>query len=119
MAGAAGVILSSWLPVPAAAAPVINEIMYRPGTAFPENTGLEFIEIHNPDAVPVNVGGWALTSGTSLVFPPGTTIAAGGYHSCAVTTKSAVKFWGFNAYGQLGNGTTVTSYKPVKVVGLN
>ena len=46
-------------------------------------------------------------------------ITAGGYHSCAVTTKGAVKCWGFNAYGELGNGTTVTSHKPVRVVGLN
>lgn len=45
-------------------------------------------------------------------------ITAGGYHSCAVTTKGAVKCWGFNTYGELGDGTTVTSHKPVKVVGL-
>ena len=45
---------------------VINEIMYRPGTAFPENTGLEFIELYNPDGVAVDVGGWALTSGVAI-----------------------------------------------------
>ena len=46
-------------------------------------------------------------------------IAAGGYHSCAVTTQGRVKCWGFNAYGQLGNGTVITSHKPVKVLGLS
>ncbi|MGV1037822.1 MAG: RCC1 domain-containing protein [Candidatus Nanopelagicales bacterium] len=46
-------------------------------------------------------------------------IAAGGYHSCAVTTKGRVKCWGFNAYGQLGNGTLITSHKPVGVFGLS
>ena len=51
----------------------------------------------------------------------GATIAnsgAGGYHSCAVTTKGAVKCWGFNAYGQLGNDTVTTSHRPVRVLGL-
>lgn len=35
------------IPFSANAAVVINEINYRPGTAFPENTSLEFIELHN------------------------------------------------------------------------
>ena len=46
-------------------------------------------------------------------------IAAGGYHSCAVTTKGLVKCWGFNAYGELGDGTVVTSHKPVGVFGMS
>jgi alpha-tubulin suppressor-like RCC1 family protein len=44
-------------------------------------------------------------------------LSAGGYHSCAVTTKGVAKCWGFNAYGQLGNNTTTTSHKPVRVFG--
>lgn len=64
---------------PLAAAPVINEIMYRPGTAFPENTALEFIEIHNPDSSAVDLSGWAITTGADFTFPAGTTLAAGGY----------------------------------------
>ncbi|MCX6953653.1 MAG: lamin tail domain-containing protein [Verrucomicrobia bacterium] len=63
----------------ALAAPVINEIMYRPGTTYPENTALEFIELHNPDASAVSVGGWAITTGADYTIPAGTTIPAGGY----------------------------------------
>jgi len=44
-------------------------------------------------------------------------LATGGYHSCALTTKGAIKCWGFNAYGQLGNNTLTTSHKPVGVFG--
>jgi hypothetical protein len=58
---------------------VINEIMYRPGTTYPENTALEFIEIHNPSAAPVDVSGWAITKGVDYQFPAGTTIAANGF----------------------------------------
>lgn len=65
------------------AAPVISEIMYRPGTAFPENTALEYIELHNPGTTPAAIGGWAITSGVQFTFPAGTTIPAGGYLAVA------------------------------------
>lgn len=48
----------------------------------------------------------------------GKAVSAGGYHSCAVTTKGKAKCWGFNAYGELGDNTVTTSHKPVAVVGL-
>jgi alpha-tubulin suppressor-like RCC1 family protein len=46
-------------------------------------------------------------------------IAAGGGHSCAVTTSGAVQCWGFNGLGQLGDGTTDDRRTPVQVSGLN
>ena len=56
---------------------VINEILYRPGATYPENPLLEFVELHNTDAAPVDISGWAFTSGIAYTFPAATTIAAG------------------------------------------
>ncbi len=42
-------------------------------------------------------------------------IAAGGYHTCAVTTSGGARCWGKGGEGQLGNNTSSFSTTPVSV----
>jgi alpha-tubulin suppressor-like RCC1 family protein len=47
-----------------------------------------------------------------------TSIAGGYYFSLAVRSDGTAWAWGFNGYGQLGDGTTTDSTNPVQVSGL-
>ena len=44
--------------------------------------------------------------------------AGGGHHTCALLSTGAVKCWGYNPYGQVGDRTSVDRDEPVNVSGL-
>jgi alpha-tubulin suppressor-like RCC1 family protein len=53
-------------------------------------------------------GSGCLTTASALV-------RAGSAHACARTTSFGVECWGYNAFGQLGDGTTTNRANPVAV----
>lgn len=46
-------------------------------------------------------------------------VAAGTSHSCALLSDGTVKCWGYNVQGELGDGTTASSFNPVSVRGID
>lgn len=74
-----------------------------------------------PHSSPTSVVGGIIFSG---VTPSTTTatatykdIAIGSFHSVGLWSNGSAWAWGYNAYGQLGNGTTISSSSPVSVLG--
>jgi len=56
----------------------------------------------------------AVTGGLTFASLSG---GAGGFHTCGLTTSGAAYCWGFNSYGQIGDGSTNWSHVPVAVSG--
>lgn len=89
---------------------MINEILFRPGTAFPENTALEFIELHNPGDQAADLTGWKLVDGVDYSFPPGTVMAPGAYLVVAADPSALAAASGFSgALGPWGAGGTLSN----------
>lgn len=61
---------------------VFSELMYHPVEATNAPTDgeeYEFLELHNPDASPVALGGATFSSGITFTFPAGVSLPAGAY----------------------------------------
>ena len=58
---------------------------------------------------------WTPTAVGGLGSRVAVALSAGGEHTCAVITDGAVRCWGWNIYGQLGDGTTTDRWTPTAV----
>jgi Concanavalin A-like lectin/glucanases superfamily/Lamin Tail Domain/CotH kinase protein len=79
---------------------------------------VEFIELHNPGAQPVDLTGWAFTKGVDFTFPSGAAIPAGGYAVVAENPAVLQTTYGYaGAYGPWSgllqaDGETITLRNP-------
>ncbi len=70
---------------------------------------------------PGSLQGARLPAGVALAPPTTATpmVATGGGHTCALNSNGAVRCWGANHDGQLGDGTTISHQRPALVAGLS
>lgn len=82
---------------------VINEIHYDESD---KTEWAEFIELFNPSENPVDLSGYAFTSGIDFSFPNGTILEAGGFLVVAQDPATASSKFGIaNPLGPFANGT--------------
>ncbi|HOW67881.1 MAG TPA: lamin tail domain-containing protein [Verrucomicrobiota bacterium] len=65
---------------------VINEVLYNPISGDNED---EFVELYNPSAEAISLGGWRLVDGIDFTFPEEAVLPAKSY---AVVTRNASRF---------------------------
>ena len=79
----------------------------------PTRTGCTFTPTSSPT---LTYSGTDITQNFTTVITPA--ISAGGNHSLALKSNGTVWAWGYNGYGQLGDGTTTRKLEPVQITGL-
>ena len=68
----------------------------------------------NPLAAPYL---WTFTTATPSLGAPFQSVSAGFLYTCGVRTNGTASCWGYNAFAQLGDGTTTDRVTPVGVLG--
>lgn len=72
-------------PIAGRSAPWTREVVDTPGPVsfnelvYAAPDGAEWVELHNPLVLDVDLSGWRLDGGVAYTFPEGTILAAGGY----------------------------------------
>lgn len=90
----AALAILGWASSLAVAQVVITEVMYHPESDL---DGEEFIELHNPGGVAVDLSGWCFV-GVDLCFLPGDGIGAGEYLVVGPTGGSTFATYGVEPY---------------------
>src|SRR5258706_14203625 len=103
-------VLCSLHPLFADTVVVFNEIMYHPATNEP---AMEWVELHNQQAVDVDLSGWAITGGIDYSFASNTIVRGNGYVVVAVSPTNLMAATGLtNVLGPFAgrlsnNGDTI------------
>jgi alpha-tubulin suppressor-like RCC1 family protein len=111
--GASGITLhATWRLEPAIAtggyhtAAIADGSLYTWGYNFSGQLGNG---THGSTSYPTQIEGFGDDAATVIA------IATGGYHSAALLSDGAVYTWGFNGFGQLGDGSTTSRRTPTRV----
>jgi hypothetical protein len=80
---------------------VINEIHYNPDI---KTELVEFIELYNAGTAAVDLSGWTISSAVDYIFPPGTSILAGGFAVISQNTNAFRLKFGFTPLGPWTGG---------------
>jgi alpha-tubulin suppressor-like RCC1 family protein len=79
---------------------------------------LALVALNTSPAARADDDGWAASDAALALSTTATSVAISPLHGCAVMSTGTVYCWGQNSSGQLGDGTLITSPKPVRVTGV-
>ena len=110
----------SYLPTPVAGGLTFVAIKAGGNTCALREDGAPFCWGWNDSDIDSKqfTGGVSLQTNTPVVVPGGrvfTSLTVGQYHACGVQSGAGAYCWFYNGYGQLGDGTTNSTYTPTAV----